>query len=343
MKTLWCCLWGLVAAISINSYTDNQPLPQPIDRTIYNNLFTYAHLIDVSYCISRFSRIGEPFKCNLDCEETFPNITLVYQWYFDDAVCGYIAITYSNLFNYSAPTNTSDPKKTIIVSLRGTRSLFDTITDTKIEMSPYVGGRFSLPFCGPQCKVHLGFYLMFESTLARIDRILSTELDFEENYEVIFMGHSMGGSVALLLALHYYDLGWDQITVVTMGQPLTGNRHFTRWVDMVMGSANKLIHDSYSRKFLRIIHKNDIVPTIPKSTSVWESYQQFENQIYLNCSALVVDPSWDQVVDCKTADNSLCIVGDFGSEFLWKPVNSLYENHNTYFRRLGLCGITGEN
>jgi triacylglycerol lipase len=333
-------LIGMVYAINIVPFHESSQLPQPIDRNIYNNMFTYAHLIDISYCISRFGRIEEPFKCELQCEETFPNVSLVYQWYFDDAVCGYIAITYSNIFNYSAPQNSSEPKKTIIVSLRGTRSIFDTITDTKIEMTPYNGGNNFLPDCGPYCKVHRGFYAVYRNTLSKIDRYLSTELDFEDNYELIFLGHSMGGSVALLLALHYYDLGWDDLSLITMGQPLTGNVHFTRWVDLVMGSSNRAAHDSFSRKFLRIIHKDDVVTTIPKSTSIWETYQQFDNQIYLNCSSSVVEPTPDQVVDCFSADNENCIRGDFGSGHLWSPVDSLYENHNTYFRRLGMCGIS---
>lgn len=331
---------GIVYAINIVPFHESSELPQPIDRNIYNNLFTYAHLIDISYCISRFGRIEEPFKCDLQCEDTFPNISLVYQWYFDDAVCGYIAITYSNIFNYSAPQNSSDPKKTIIVSLRGTRSIFDTITDTKIEMTSYYGGKNFLPYCGPYCKVHRGFYVVYRNTLSKIDRYLSTELEFEDNYELIFMGHSMGGSVALLLALHYYDLGWDKLSLVTMGQPLTGNGHFTQWVDLIMGSSDKAAHGSYSRKFLRIIHKDDVVTTIPKSTSIWDSYQQFDNQIYLNCSSSVVEPTPDQVVDCYSADNEYCISGDFGPDYLWRPVDSLYENHNTYFRRLGMCGIS---
>lgn len=326
---------GIVYAINIVPFQDSSQLPQPIDRSIYNNLFTYAHLIDISYCISRFGRIEEPFKCDLQCEETFPSMSLVYQWYFDDAVCGYVAITYSNIFNHSAPQNSSDPKKTIIVSLRGTRSIFDTITDTKIEMTPYYGGRNFLPYCGPYCKVHRGFYDVYRNTLSKIDRYLSTELEFEDNYELIFMGHSMGGSVALLLALHYLDLGWNNLSLVTMGQPLTGNAHFTQWVDLVMGSSNR-----NSRKFLRLIHKNDVVTTIPKSTSIWDTYQQFDNQIYLNCSSSVVEPSPDQVVDCYSADNEYCISGDFGPDYLWKPVDSLYENHNTYFRHLGMCGIS---
>ena len=42
----------------------------------------------------------------------------------------------------------------------------------------------------------------------------------DDNYELIILGHSLGGSIAYLLGLHYLDLGFDKLTLVTMGQPL---------------------------------------------------------------------------------------------------------------------------
>lgn len=335
-----CAFLGLAYAINIKQHVEKSVFPQPIDRNVYDNLYTYAHLIDISYCISKTTHIKEPFDCNMDCSIAFPKLNLVYQWCSDDSGCGYIANTYSNIFNYKDLRNSSDPKKTIIVSVRGTRSLFDTIIDTKIEMVPYYGGRNFLPYCGPFCKVHSGFFELYRNTLYKIDQYLSTELEGEEDYEVVFMGHSMGGSIALLLALHYYDLGWDKMTVVTMGQPLTGNRQFAKWVDLVMGSANEPVHNSFSRKFLRIVHRNDIVTTVPRSTSTRENYHQFDNQIYLNCSSSTIEPAYQEVVDCYSAENENCILSDFNSVFPFLPADAFYKNHNTYFRRIGLCGIS---
>lgn len=315
--------------------------PEPIDKEVYSNLYTYAHLIDIAYCVDKFHRIGEPFDCELSCSLRFPNVSLVYQWYFDDSVAGYIATTESNIFRYNDTTDDTTPrKKTIIVSLRGTRSLYDTIADLKVEMVPYLNLRWSLPYCGQNCKIHIGFNEYFINTLRTVHEVLEKELDtIPEDYELVIVGHSMGGSVALLLALHYLDMGYDKMTLVTMGQPLVGNREFTTWADYVLGSFLPVVHNSFDRHYLRVVHKGDIVTTIPrKGTRFFESYYQFSNQIYLNISAKTANPSPDQVVDCFSGDNSFCIAKDF--ETLRDSLaHNYYENHNTYFRRLGLCGI----
>lgn len=315
--------------------------PQPIDPGVYSNLFTYAHLIDISYCVDKFSQIGEPFECDLDCSERFPNVTLVDQWYFDDSVCGYIATTYSNIFQYNLTILSKNPKKTIIVSLRGTRSVYDSITDLKVDMTPYSNLRYSLPFCGRNCKIHSGFAEYFRNTLRAMHLSLEKELMDEPNYELVFVGHSMGGSVALLLALHYLDLGFDKMTVVTMGQPLTGNKDFTTWVDFVMESYLPVAHNTFDRKYLRVVHKDDIVTTLPrKGGNLFEKYCQFDNQIYLNVSASTTIPAPNRVVDCFSGSNPMCISGDFLNVPLGRLLTNNYvESHNTYFRYLGLCGL----
>lgn len=314
----------------------NRDSVSPIDNEIYSNLYTYAHLIDISYCISSTSRIGEPFECELSCEKRFPNVTLAYQWYFDDSVCGYIATTNSNIFDYENASNSS--KKTIIVSLRGTRSIFDTFTDLKTDLTDYVNVNSKLPACGDQCKVHQGFYDYFLRTLAIIQRVLLHELiNTPDDYELLIVGHSMGGAIGLFISLHFLDLGFDKMTLVTMGQPLVGNKQFVNWVDDVMGSRCKAKHNSFDRKYLRIIHKGDIVTVIPNNRKNDNNYYQFENQIYLNCSASNPVPSLEKVVDCQTASNQACIAKDFKTH---DSINRNYfESHNTYFRKLGLCGM----
>lgn len=315
-------------------------IPTPLDHEIYSNLFTYAHLMDISYCISQVNQIEEPFKCGLNCEKRFPNVTLVYQWYHDDSVCGYIATTFSNIFHYQEEPLQTTPKKTIIVSLRGTRSLFDTYADLKVDMTSYANLRYRLPYCGNNCKIHRGFYTYFQHLITIIQKVLETELEETENYELLILGHSMGGSIGLLIGLHFLDLGYDRMTLVTMGQPLVGNKEFAHWTDMVMGSHLEPKHNTYNRKFFRVIHKNDLVTVLPKNQDLMNVYTQFDNQIYLNCSANNMVPPPKSVWDCKTGDNRHCIAGDFDA---WEMINDInrnyYDSHNTYFRKLGLCGV----
>lgn len=327
--------------IFITPFNDHKEVvPTPLDKDIYANLFTYAHLIDISYCISLVNQIEEPFGCALNCEKRFPNVTLVYQWYHDDSVCGYIATTFSNIFHYEEEPLITKPKKTIIVSLRGTRSLFDTYADLKVDMTSYSNLRYHLPYCGKKCKIHKGFSEYFQRLITIIQKVLDEELAETENYELLILGHSMGGSIGLLIGLHFLDLGYDRMTLVTMGQPLVGNKEFANWVDMVMGSHLEPQHNTYNRKYFRVVHKNDLVTVLPKNQDIMNVYAQFDNQIYLNCSATNTVPSPKSVWDCKTSDNQQCIAGDFKTLNIIDDINrNYYESHNTYFRKLGLCGV----
>ncbi|CCG24643.1 hypothetical protein CORT_0F04190 [Candida orthopsilosis Co 90-125] len=304
----------------------------PIDPEVYSNLYTYAHLVDIAYCISEIHGIDPPFKCDLNCEKRFPNMTLVYQWYFPESVTGYIATTYDNIFNYDI----AGPRKMIIISLRGTRSIFDTYADMKVDMINYSNLGLNLPFCGRGCKVHNGFYKYFTTTLSNINEYIVKEIG-DEDYELIIVGHSLGGSIALLLGLHYLDIGFDKLTLVTMGQPLTGNYDFVNWADRVLGSYNDLKHNEFKRKFLRVIHKNDVITTIPRSRNPFIQYHQFDNQIYLNCSTTNVRPRLNQVFDCVDGANQDCIAHDF--PYLTLDRHDYLQAHITYFRRMGLCGI----
>lgn len=315
--------------------------PQVLDSEVFSNMFTYAHLIDIAYCISSTSRLEEPFKCDLSCEKRFPNVTLIYQWYDSDSVCGYLATTYSNIFNYDVDKTT--PKKTIILSLRGTKSLFDSYTDIKVDMVPYINAGVLLPDCGPHCRVHRGFYDYFLNVLKKIDKYIKAELDSvgkDEEYELLILGHSLGGSISLLLGLYYLDLGYDKMTLITMGQPLIGNEPLVNWVDDVMGSIQPVVHNEFTRKYFRVIHKDDIVTTIPRNGNFMERYAQFNNQIYLNCSATREVPTTDQVVDCVTGDNPQCIEGDIKHSIgIGFDSKDYLRIHTTYFRSMGLCGI----
>ena len=310
-----------------------QPFLHPtesVDGMIYDNLFTYAHLIDISYCITEVSGIQKPFQCNLDCDD-FPDFNLVKQWCTLNNNCGYIATTHSNVFHYSDWSN----KKTIVVAFRGTNSMKDSYADMRLDSISYTNSGKFLPKC-LNCKVHKGFYDYYQEALNNICSTILTELDLVgDEYELVILGHSLGGNTALLLGLHFLDLGYDKLSVVTMGQPKLGNKHFVDWVDEVMGSNRELVHNSFERKYIRVVHKNDIVTTIP---NVRGKYHQFNNQIYLNTSSCNSFPLQDEVLDCATNDNPSCISGDFTNLSFWEYFTRSYlEIHLHYFRKIGFC------
>ncbi|CAK7896972.1 hypothetical protein CAAN1_04S04632 [[Candida] anglica] len=342
----------VLAPTSLNSFQSSPEIPKSVPVSVFLQLYRYAHLIDISYCVSNTNHISEPFECDLSCSHAFPDVSLLYQWFFDDTVAGYIATSNSDPLQNNSTSHNNIP--TIIVSLRGTQSAPDTYTDLKVDMTSYENLHNHLSQCGPRCKVHKGFHDAYLATLGKIEPLLDLELAkiHDKKAQLLFMGHSLGGAVAMLLSLHYLDKGYDN-KLVTMGQPLVGNDQFTAWTDLVLGSSNPI----EKRKFWRIIHKGDIIATIPnKHLSIGttfgfppyfkpfpppdiqpDSYTQFENQIYINCSTHNAVPKLEEVVDCLTSDNMKCIKGDFAP--LVHEQNIRYDAHLYYFRKMGFCGV----
>lgn len=309
-------------------------IPEPV----YHDLFKYAHLLDIAYCIDAFRRISPPFECDLECSASFPHMQLVNQWYFENSVCGYIASTNDTLFFGSGSSNGNG--HTIVVAIRGTRSISDTMTDFDFGMASYSAPGNSIPSCGVQCRVHSGFYRYYRDAIDIIHPYVMSELKKGgPNSKLVIVGHSLGGAVGLLAALHYLSIGVANVELVTMGQPLVGNRGFTEWADFVLGSEVPVEKTSGRRKWLRVIHRNDIITTIPRG-SFLERYHQFSNQVYINASSANSEPSLKQVVDCGTGDNIMCIEGDVQRPRL---ASDYLLSHNTYFRHLGLCGIHSDS
>ena len=337
----WVCFYPRVRSINLEQeiLRSKWEDPEAIYPEIYNDMFTYAHLIDISYCITSYGGIREPFDCPLECSQRYPNMSLIYQFHFDNSVGGYISTTTLDPINCKQFANDKGGnRKYVIVSLRGTRSIYDFLSDVRTEMTPYSNEGRYIRSCGPNCKIHKGFSDYYENTLAIIESRLDEELStIKEDYEILILGHSLGGAVALLLALHYLDKGYTSLALVTMGQPLVGNADFTNWVDEVM-SSHKPVRCNYDRKYMRIIHKEDLVSTIPLRDNFHNEYCQFNNQIYINCSSSTVIPPPQAVIDCHDGQNIDCIKGDFNG---FRPSN-YYQNHNTYFRHMGLCQLEME-
>lgn len=331
---------GLSTPLRQNALNWPESLPEvvPISQFTLSCLYTYAHLLDIAYCIDDFRRIDPPFECDLECLSRFPHMRLIYQWYFDDSVCGYIASTNHTLFNATGLKVGSKTKvsPTVIISLRGTRSVSDTMIDFKIDMTPYSTPDKGIPLCGARCRVHAGFYDYYKNTVEAIHPyVVSALKEAGPDVTLVVVGHSLGGAVGLFVALHYLSLGLNNVKLVTMGQPLVGNQDFVDWADYVLGSDYALNETSDLRKWLRVIHRNDLISTIPRG-SFLDRYAQFNNQIYVNTSAANALPQLGQVVDCKLGSNGRCIAGD---SLRPRLASEYFISHNTYFRHLGLCGI----
>lgn len=128
----------------------------------------------------------------------------------------------------------NDKDKSQVVVVRGTSNIENTLLDMDVKLvtDAHAGVR-----------LHRGFSLAAE----KIYREIKSQL--KPGYTVSATGHSLGGAVALILAL-YLDIDqFEVMRVVTFGQPKVTN----------LAGAAKFKH----LKILRVVASNDLVPLVP--------------------------------------------------------------------------------
>lgn len=129
---------------------------------------------------------------------------------------------------------TNDKSKSQVISVRGTSNIENTLLDmdAKLVTDPHAGVR-----------LHRGFSTAAEKIYSEVKPLL------KQGYTLSMTGHSLGGAVALVLAM-YLDLDGSGIeNVVTFGQPKVTN----------VAGAKKFEHlDVY-----RLVTPDDLVPLVP--------------------------------------------------------------------------------
>ena len=121
-----------------------------------------------------------------------------------------------------------------ILCIRGTNNLLNAWIDSQyfLKEEPEIG-----------INVHRGFNKAVKEILPTIKELL------DPNRKAILSGHSLGGSMAILLAMYLEKEGFDIQWIVTMGQPkITDNE-----------GAEKYQH----LPLLRLVYHLDVVPSLP--------------------------------------------------------------------------------
>ncbi len=129
---------------------------------------------------------------------------------------------------------TNDDEKTHIIAVRGTSNVENAIVDIDYVLVPdkILG-----------IELHKGF----AQSAQNIYQELKTKLN--KDYTIHITGHSLGGAVAVILAMYLDKQGFATGNIVTFGQPKLTNRT----------GANAFRH----LKVVRINNLKDIVPTVP--------------------------------------------------------------------------------
>lgn len=134
-----------------------------------------------------------------------------------------------------------DTKKAIVLSFRGSSSIRNFVADAKIATE-------SVPYCGG-CSVHKGFLKSFKEALPLIDKPLRSLIKANPTYKIVMTGHSLGGAIATIAALHYRSQG-IKVTLYTYGAPRVGDVTVSNFI-------------SQQGNNFRVSHKEDPVPRVP--------------------------------------------------------------------------------
>lgn len=120
---------------------------------------------------------------------------------------------------------------TIVLAIRGSSNLINWYNNLKFDQIAYPG-------C-TGCQVHDGFYLTYQdvkSTLLKAYSSLSSKYS-SKNPSVVVTGHSLGGAVAILLAVDVYKAGGKNLQLYTYGTPRLGNDALAQYIHGILPNA----------------------------------------------------------------------------------------------------------
>jgi predicted lipase len=175
--------------------------------------------------------------------------------------------------------------KAIVVSFRGTYSWRDITTnllvyqstaDWKSKLQDFLPENNLVP---SELRVHAGFELQYVRLRPKIMNATSSLATQYPDYQILFTGHSLGGSLATLAAVDFHDsYGFaDRISLYTFGVPRLGDSNWARYV-------NKL---PFAQRMYRFHRKGDPVIRLPFQFMGYEhSLQQYtilDDGSFLKC------------------------------------------------------------
>ncbi|XP_065890024.1 diacylglycerol lipase-beta-like isoform X2 [Dysidea avara] len=213
------------------------------------------------------------------------------------------------------------PNKAVVLSIRGSMSLRDALTDMHISMKDITVDDDK--YKNLVTKVHCGMYRSAHNVMKQIDDRLKNVFasDKYHDYKLIITGHSLGAGVAAVLAVLYHSR-YENLHCYAFSPP---------------GSSFTLPLVEYSKSFITtIVYENDVVPRLtfrgllylkknmvhlfnhcklPKHTILCPS-------LFSCCYGKYRDHHHQQEFNCNLYDHSV-------EEGLLKtPISSNYGHHN---------------
>ncbi|KAF8907797.1 alpha/beta-hydrolase [Mucidula mucida] len=176
-------------------------------------------------------------------------------------------------------------RKELVVALRGSASVADILLDSALVQVPLLTAGVEAP---KGVLVHSGFLVAWNTVALQIITVLNEQLIFYPDFELIAIGHSLGGSIATLAAISLrMNFPDNKTRCYTYGAPRTGNKAFAEF-----------FNDEFGSNSFRVVHGSDGVCTmIPRSIGYhhhgieyWQKEDPASEDTTVRCSADGEDP-----------------------------------------------------
>ncbi|CCH41509.1 putative lipase [Wickerhamomyces ciferrii] len=158
---------------------------------------------------------------------------------------------------------------TIILSLRGSINFRDYLTDLNTNTIDYepVNENAKSKFKGCEgCKVHKGFHTRLGEIEEEIFTTAEKLVEVFPDYNVVVTGHSMGGSLAMLVGIEFSLLGYDPL-VIAYGNPKVSNQNLSDYMDTLFSTdeVEQAVEEDVqlTSGCLRVFHNGDYIPMLP--------------------------------------------------------------------------------
>ena len=209
-------------------------------------------------------------------------------------------------------------RRELLVSVRGTvdRLVVDWVADLELWQEPF---ELSTEYGRP--LVHAGFLSAWVQLRAGVLAALRAARRDWPGYRVMITGHSLGGSVAALMAAELAasgELRQADSRLYTFGQPRTGGADWARAYATLVPQTQRVVHD------------RDLVPHYPFRTDFWDGkrydYEHPTPEVWLSENSSV------RAVKCHGGEDPRC--ADSVPLLRWSGAD-----HTSYFAPLnaGSC------
>ncbi|KAI9844580.1 MAG: hypothetical protein M1838_002145 [Thelocarpon superellum] len=204
-----------------------------VPEDVFQNLKLFSQYAAATYCTNNNDSPNSKITCGanacpmVEAANTTSIIEFQHTLITDDT--GYVAI--------------DQTRQLIVVAFRGTQAIQNFIDDNAFIKLPF------LEMC-LTCLVHRGFLNSWLEIRDQVLGAVSSAKSQHPTFELVVVGHSLGGAIASLAAAELRKEG-NTAALYTYGSPRVGNAPFA---DLVTDQAG----GNY-----RVTHTDDIVPRLP--------------------------------------------------------------------------------